>query len=185
MTSNLTGPQTGKPGLGFIPDWRGCPRADRPAGGVFSGVSGPGSTASPPSVRLRQRILRKLLRFSCGSLPDGCKSRTLRWKRPRSCPSASARSAQTSRRGQKSAPQAPDRDRRPGGGAAAARPVCADAPRRLAAGERAGGSGWRMFLKHSFKNSAFGDFSRKTSKNPRKIFSKKGCNLCKQNVLYY
>ena len=54
---------------------------------------------STPSVRLRQRILRKLLRFSCGSLPDGCKSRTLRWKRPRSCPSALARSAQTSRAG--------------------------------------------------------------------------------------
>ena len=83
-----------------------------------------GSTALPPSVRLRRRILRKLLRFSCGSLPDGCKSRTLRWKRPRSCPSASVRSAQTSRAG----PEACAAGSRPGSKARRRSCCCATRP---------------------------------------------------------
>ena len=42
-----------------------------------------------------------------------------------------------------------------------------------------------VFLKRAERNSEFDGFSRKMADIPRKIFSKKGCNLCKQNVLYY
>lgn len=73
MTSNLTGPQTGSPVSASYPTARMSAR--RPScGRRFLRSFWAGSTASPPSGRLRQRILRKLLRFSCGSLRTAAKA---------------------------------------------------------------------------------------------------------------
>lgn len=99
MTSNLTGPQTGKPGLGFIPD---C--ADVRAQTVLREAFSPEFLGRIDCVAsFRPLAAEDLAKIGCASAAGacwtGCKSRTLRWKRPRSCPSASARSAQTSRAG--------------------------------------------------------------------------------------
>ena len=67
MTSNLTGPQTGS--RSRLYRLRGCPRADRPAGGVFSGVSGPDRCVA--SFRpLRQRICENC----CASAAGACRT---------------------------------------------------------------------------------------------------------------
>ena len=185
MTSNLTGPQTGKPGLGFTPD---C--ADIRAQTIlreafspeFSGridcIASFRPLAAEDLARIAALQLRELaerlkrqnvaLEFApelpehlgalCANEPGGARSLRRRLQTEIEGPAAELLLRDPSVR--------------------TLRVVW----RQESVQVEAPGT---MFLKHTFKIRLSGIFHEKRRRISAKIFSKKGCNLCKQNVLYY
>ena len=173
MTSNLTGPQTGKPGLGFTPD---C--ADIRAQTILREAFSPEFLGRIDCIASFRPLAAE------GSCKDRCAPAAGTCRTPEKAERCAGIRAGTAgaprrtlckrtRRGAQPAPQASDRDRGPGGRTAAARSICPNASRRLAAGERAGGSTGTMFLKHTFKIRLSGIFHEKRRRISEKFFQKR------------
>ena len=183
MTSNLTGTQTGKPGLGFTPDCEDV-RAQTVLREAFSpeflGRIDCVTTFRPLTAADLGAIARLQLRQLAERLQKQNVTLTAAPDLPERLGTLCAHDpggARSLRRRLQTLVEGP--------AAELLLRVRARAARALGAGDRRGGSGTGLILKQTFKNSEFDGFSRKMADIPRKIFSKKGCNLCKQNVLYY
>ena len=184
MTSNLTGTQTGKPGLGFTPDCEDV-RAQTVLREAFSpeflGRIDCVTTFRPLTAADLGAIARLQLRRLAERLQKQNVTLTAAPDLPERLGTLCAHDpggARSLRRRLQTLVEGPAAE-------LLLRDPSVRAARALGAGDRRGGSGIGLILKQTFKNSEFDGFSRKMADIPRKIFSKKGCNLCKQNVLYY